>query len=314
MGDLHVVFGASGGAGGAVVRALAERGERVRAVRRGRRGDLPPEVETVVADAMDANAARAACAGATVVYHCVNTPYSDWPATLPVIMDNLIAGAGAAAATLVYCDNLYMYGPVDGPMTEETPRAATGAKGRLRVMLERTLLEAHTAGRVRAAIGRGSDFFGPGATNTVAAQLVFAPVVAGRRGRWVGSLDRPHSLNYIDDFARGLITLGGEPAAAGQVWHIPAVAAPTGREFIHAVCRAAGRRPKAGVFPRWLIRIVAVFDRTMRELLEVLYQFERAFTMDAGKYIRTFGEPGLTPLDRAVARTLDWHRQVAGSG
>ena len=305
MSETNVVLGAGGGAGQAVVRQLAARGEPVRAVTRSGEGDWPDGIEIVRADAADPAETRDACAGAGVVYHCVNVPYPRWTETLPGVMDSVIAAAGAADATLVYCDNLYGYGRVDGPITEDSPRRAEGTKGRLRNRLADTLLEAHAAGRVRATLGRGSDFFGPGATNTMAGQLVFPAVVDGRKARWVGALDQPHSLNYVDDFARGLITLGTSPRAAGEIWHIPPNGSPTGRELIEMAFAAAGTEPKLGVYPRWMMRIVALFSRDMRELLEVLHQFEHPWILDGSKYTGTFGDLGVTPLREAVAKTVE---------
>ena len=308
MSGLHVVFGGGGGAGGAVVRELARRGERVRAVGRSGGGPAPDGVERARADATDAAAVRQACEGAAVVYHCVNVPYGEWSATLPTVMDRLLAGAAEAGARLVYCDNLYMYGEVDGPVREATPRSATGAKGRLRVALADRVLAAHAAGDVAATIGRGSDFYGPGADNTVAGQLVFPAVAAGRKAHWIGALDQPHSLHYIDDFARALITLASDDRALGEVWHVPAGPAPTGREFLEMAFAAATLPPKVGVHRRGAIRLAGLFDRQMRELLEVLHQFERPFLIDGGRFIETFGDPGLTPMPDGVSRTLEWER------
>src|SRR3954447_23320820 len=109
-GDLHVVFGASGGAGGAIMRELAARGKRVRGV--SGHGDVPDGVEMVRADAANRVEARQACDGASVVYPAVNVPSPAWTETLPPVMDGLIDAAGAVGATLVYADNLYAYGPV----------------------------------------------------------------------------------------------------------------------------------------------------------------------------------------------------------
>ena len=236
-GDLHVVFGASGGAGGAIVRELVSRGKRVRAVTRSGGGDLPTGVEAVRADAADTVGARQACAGATVVYHAVNVPYPAWAETLPPVMDGLIDAAGAAGATLVYADNLYAYGPVDRPMTEEMPPAATTRKGQLRARLAETLLAAHRAGTVRAVIGRGSDYYGPGVRQSAAGERLFPAVLSGGKAMWAGSLDQPHSLTFIDDFARVLVTLGEReeawdrsgmrrrrrrsPAGSSSSWRLP---------------------------------------------------------------------------------------------
>lgn len=307
MEGVQVVLGAGGGAGGAVIRALAAAGRPARAVTRSGR-ELPAGVEDVRADARDAAAVRRACEGASVVYHCVNVPYPEWERVLPGVMEAAIAGAEAAGARLVYCDNLYMYGPVDGPLREGLPREPAGAKGRLRARLEDALMAAHGAGRVEATIGRGSDFFGPGAANTVAGMLVFPAVVAGRKAHWLGSLDQPHALHYIDDFARALVTLGESPRAAGEVWHIPPTGSPTGREFIGGASALAERPTRAGAYRRWMIRLLSVFDRNMRELLEVLYQFERPFLVDGSKFIEAFGAPAPTPWDEAMRRSLNWHR------
>ena len=50
------------------------------------------------------------------------------------------------------------------PMTKDLPLAATTVKGRTRAAMTAELLAAAEAGRVRLAIGRASDFFGPGVT------------------------------------------------------------------------------------------------------------------------------------------------------
>ncbi len=72
---LHVVVGASGGTGSAVVRELHAAGRRGRAITRSGRMPVPPGVEVVGADATDAARMREACAGAAVVYNCVNPSF-----------------------------------------------------------------------------------------------------------------------------------------------------------------------------------------------------------------------------------------------
>lgn len=306
MAELHVVFGASGGAGGALVRALAAQGKEVRAVSRSP-ADLPMGVVGVRADALDPRATLEATKGATVVYHCVNVPYAQWDEQLPRVMDNLVAAAANANATLVYMDNLYMYGLPTGPMTESTPEAATSRKGKLRSRLAARLLERHEAGEVRATIARASDFFGPGAANTLAGQLVFPAIASGRKAHWIGSLDQPHSLNYIDDVARDLITLGTDERALGSIWHLPPQPPLTAREFIQAAFEAAGRPPSIGVYPRWMVRIAGLFDRQMREVLEIMYQFEHPFILDGSRFESSFSS-GPTPLPEALAATVAAHR------
>lgn len=302
---LHVVFGAGGGAGGAVVRALAAQRRRARAVTRGERpSSLPPGVEHVRADAMDGDAVRRACDGATVVYHCVNTPYGTWATTLPPILEHLIAGAAQADATLVYCDNLYMYGVPDGPLTESSAHRPAGAKGRIRARLAERLLDAHARGTVRSTTARASDFFGPGADNTVAGQLVFPAALAGKRAWWLGSLHVPHSLHYIEDVGRQIVALGSTPRQAGEVWHLPAAPAVTGREFIERVFGAAHTLPKMSPLPRRLIEVAGVFSRRMKEVAEIVYQFEQPFVIDGSKFLEAFPDCGPTSLRDAIDATV----------
>ena len=307
--ELHVVFGASGGAGNAVARELAARGKRVRAVNRSGHADVPAGVEIVKGDALDSVSVRAACAGASVVYHCVNVPYPEWQAKLTPLMNSLIEGAANANAKLIYADNLYAYGKSDAPLTEETPYRATGPKGKLRAQLANALLEAHRAGKVRAVIGRASDFYGRNA-NAIAGDLVIRPMLAGQKAMWVGNLDAPHSLSFPPDFARGLITLGERDEALGQVWHVPTAEPLTGRQYLQMLFEQAGLPPKFGVYSRPVMRLVALFTPMVRQVLEELYQFEAPFVMDGSKFTQAFGFTP-TPHREAIRQTIAWYRNQA---
>jgi nucleoside-diphosphate-sugar epimerase len=306
---LHMVFGANGGLGHAVVRQLAEQGKRVRAVTRSGQAAVPPGVELVQADARDPAAARQASAGAGVIYHAINVPYDRWLEVLPAIMENLIAAAASANARLVYGDNLYMYGKVTGPLHEGLPYRPVGKKGQLRAQLADRLIAAHREGQVQAAIGRASDFVGPAATNTITGLLVIEPILKGKKAMWIGSLDAPHTISYIDDVARGLIVLAENDRAYGEVWHIPASDPLTGRQFIEMVCEHAGR-PSCdyGVYKRTVMRLVSVFSPMVREVLENLYQFEQPFVLDGGKFEGAFGPFQTTSHREAIRATIAWYR------
>ncbi len=154
-GEIQVVMG-TGPLGLAVARHLAARGEHVRAANSSGRADLPGSVEVVAANVANATDAKRVCEGATVIYHCANPPYARWPDLHPPLMSAVIEGAVSSEAKLVFGDNLYAYGPVDGPLTEDLPQRAQGANGRARAEIADALLRAHEAGRIRAAIGRGS--------------------------------------------------------------------------------------------------------------------------------------------------------------
>ena len=306
MSGIHVVLGANGGAGSAVVHELIARGQKVRAVSRSGTSDFPKGVEVTKGNITSLEDAKRICQDARVVYNCANVPYQNWLKNFPKIVQGSIFGAASADAKLVFCDNLYMYGPVNGPMTEETPRRARGRKGKLRVELEHVLLNAHQRKEVRVAIGRGADFYGPN-TNSVTKDFVFGAVLQGKKAQWPVSLDTPHSMSYIEDFARGLVTLGEREEALGEVWHIPASKPVTGREFITLAFEAAGKEPKMTTFSPLMVRVGGLFNPLVREFSEVLYQFEKPFVMDASKFESAFGLE-TTPHREAIRETLKTYR------
>jgi nucleoside-diphosphate-sugar epimerase len=309
----HVVFGATGGIGGAVVAELLRRGENVRAV--SRRANAPEGAEAAAADAADAVQAASVATGARVVYHCVNPGYTRWPELLPPVSRSILGAAESSGAKLVFADNLYAYGPVDGPLREDLPAAAKGPKGRTRVEVTEELLTAHQEGRVRVTIGRASDYYGPGGVTSASGETVFGRVVAGKRPQWTGKLDVPHTFHYLRDVARGLVTLAERPEADGAVWHLPAAEALTAQQFFDLVFQAAGRPTpaKAQIAGPALLAVGGIFSPMLRELRETTYQFRRPFVIDSSKFDRAFGGLEPTPHGEAVEQTVEWFRSRRSS-
>lgn len=309
---LHVVLGANGGAGRAIARALAERGEHVRAVSRSSRVALPQAVERMNGDVSDANFARRACEGATVVYDAVNVPYANWLAQMPPLLDAISEAVAASKARLLFVDNLYAYGKPNGTLTESSPHHPLGRKGTLRAQMADRLLAAYKTGKLSVAIARASDFYGDGANSSMT-ELVIKPALLGKKANWLGSLDMPHSLNYLDDFAQGVITLGAHAEAFGEVWHIPCAEPLTGRQFIEMVFLALDAPPRMGALTRPLILLASPFLPAAREELEELYQFELPFIMDTSKYKQAFGDLPVTPHRTAIQQTVNAYRQRAAA-
>jgi nucleoside-diphosphate-sugar epimerase len=305
--DAHVVIGGAGGTGAALVAELLERGHRVRSVsRRGTPG--PAGTEAVAADVGIRSQALDATLGAAVIYQAAQPAYHRWSADFPPMQVALLAAAETHNAKLVMADNLYLYGPVEGSMREDTPPHPVGEKGRLRAQLAEELLATHRAGRVRVAIGRSSDYFGPGGVNSTLGEFLFDAAVKSKTTRWLGSLDVPHAVSYLEDMAVGLATLGERDEADGQIWHLPVNATLTGREFLTAVWHAVGQPAKIGRVGRLTVRIGGLFSPRTRELNETLYQWERPFLVDDSKWQRAFGRYQPVPLALAVERTLTWFR------
>ena len=72
--------------------------------------------------------------------------------------------------------------------------------------------------------------------------------------------------------------------------------------------RYAGQtRGKLRRLPPVLLRAIGLVDPTMRELVEMQYQFEEPFVVDSAKISNKLGLEA-TPLDEAVAATLQEYR------
>ena len=308
---LHVVFGATGGIGRAVTEELLRRGRRVRAV--SRRGEGIQGAERISVDASQPDAAAAAAAGGAVVYHCVNPGYTQWPELLPPVSRSILHAAQAAGAKLVYADNLYAYGPVEGPLREDLPAVATGRKGRTRVEVAAEMLAAQRDRRVRVAIGRASDYYGPHGANSNAGEPVFGRAVAGKRPFWNGRLDQPHTFHFLPDLARALVTIAERREADGEVWHLPAAPPLTAQQFFDLILEVAGRPipARAQTLPPPMLAIAGLFSPLMRELRETTYQFRAPFVVDSSKFERAFGVFDATPHREAIEQTVQWFRSRA---
>ena len=244
MSDLHVIFG-TGPVGRGVMRELLARGKRVRVINRSGGGSFPARVELLSGDAADRQFAREASKGAAVVYQCLNPPYHRWPELFPRLQAGVIEGAAATDAKLVSMENVYMYGsPFGKALTERRPTTAMTRKGRVRAEMAAELLQAHAKGRVRVAIGRASDFFGPEVLESAMGARVFRSALRGQAASVVGNIKLPHTYSYVPDVARGLVMLGQRDEALGEVWHLPGPETVTTREFLTMVFAETGHHPK----------------------------------------------------------------------
>jgi len=288
------------------VRELVTRGQRVRGVNRSSHADVPSVVEMLKADATNPSSMREVCQGAAVLYNCVNPPFAQWIEMFPAVMEAPIEGA-AADAKLVFADDTWMYGKVDGPMTEDLPSRPVSNKGVLRAWLAEMLLSAHSKGRVRAVIGRGGELYGP-MVESLLGQNLFEAALAGKKAMWICDLDVPLTPLYIKDFASGLVTLGEHEQAIGQVWHIPTAEPITGRDFVRMNFKEVERVTKVTAYRHRFVKALGLFWPFAREGAEMVYQFERPFIVDSSKYKHAFGEATVTPYWEGIRQTIGWYR------
>lgn len=314
--DLHVVLGATGGVGAALTRELADRGHAVRAV--SRTGGCPTHgVAVRAADVTRPDELSSAVAGATVVYHTAQPPYTTWPARFPAMTRAIADATARVGGKLVMVDNLYMYGAVDGgygpgtptgPMTESTPTRASGPKGRVRAAMAAELLERHRRGDLRVTIARLGDYYGPGARKSLVGEDVFARAIADRPLLWFGPAGHQHSFAYLPDVGGAVATLGADSRADGRVWHVPHAAPVTPADFVALVQQRAGARQRRRTIPVWALSAAARVQPMARELLELAYQLDRPFVVDHTAFDDTFGAGDPTPHSEAIDATLRWCR------
>jgi nucleoside-diphosphate-sugar epimerase len=305
MSELHVVLGATGGMGRTLVETLAAEGRRVRAVSRSvPTSSARGNVEYVAADITQPADARRVCAGAAVVFHAAQPPYGQWPELFPAMTAQVITGAESADAKLVMVDNLYMYGPTNGPLHENLPRNATGRKGMARAAMEKQLLAAHIQGKVRVTIGRLSDYYGPHGENSALTALVLGPASRGKAMRWMGSADVPRTLHYLADGARGLVCLADHDIADGKVWHLPSAPPLTGKEFMKIINDVLPSPVKTKTLGTGAMRIGGMFSKDAKESIEMLYQWTDPMIVDTTSFTNAFGSFDAVPHATAVATTL----------
>ncbi|MEU5591835.1 NAD-dependent epimerase/dehydratase family protein [Streptomyces sp. NPDC020298] len=310
--SLHIVLG-FGPAGAATARLLAEKGQSVRVITRSGRSP-EPGIEHVALDATDSERLTDAVRGAAAIHNCAAPPYHRWASELPPLASSVCAAAEVSGAVLVVLGNLYGYGPVDGPLTEKSPLAATGPKGRVRAAVWEQVRELHEQGRIKAVEVRASDFFGPGVTDGGhLAARVMPRLLRGKPVATLGNPDTPHSWTYVPDVAAAMAEVAGEERAWGRAWHVPSQPPLSTREMTDRLAAEAGTGPVAvRRLPPAVLGAASVFSPLIRELKEIRYQFDRPFVMDSSAYEAEFTVRA-TPLDEQVRATVDWWRGRPGT-
>jgi len=306
---LHVVLGA-GQIGVRVATLLRQRGHRVRIVQRGRSAAGLAGIEHRSGDITDVDFARDVAAGAAVVYDCMNPAYHRWATDLMPLARGSLHAATTSGAKLVALDCLYMYGRPTGPMREDHALTPCSKKGALRVQVGELRLNAHRRGDVRLAIGRASDFFGADLQLSCFGDRFFERLLAGKPGECMGDPDMPHSYTFADDVADALVTLGAHDDTSGEapIWHLPTAPAESTRALVTRLGNALGLEARTTRLSPVVLGIAGVFSPFMREVKEMVYEWEVPFVVDDRRFTSTFGQHA-TPTSEQVARVAAWAKQ-----
>ena len=304
---LHVIFG-TGPLGKAVMRELVARGKNVRLVNRsGQARDIPAGVELVASDAFDPAKVAQMTQAAFAVYQCAQPAYNDWVTKFRPLQASIVDGVARSGAKLIVAENLYMYGEPNGPLREDSPFNAHTRKGAVRAEMAEALMAAHKAGKVRAASARAADFFGPGVLDSLLGDRAFYPALAGKSASLAGNIDLPHSLTYIADFGKVLVTLAERDEALGQAWHVPNAPTITQRAFMTMAFKEIGLPPRISAMGRLMMTIGGVFIPAAREVVEMMYEFEQPFVVDSSKFEKAFGVEA-TAWTESIKATVAWFK------
>lgn len=288
--SLHTILGANGVIGREISRALPS-DVRIRQVSRHPRAENPID-ETFAADLLDREAVERAVAGSAVAYLVAGLKYDArvWAKQWPVVMRNTIDACKRHGVRLVFFDNVYAYGLVDGAMTETTPFRPISRKGEVRAAIATMLLKEMRAGEVQAMIVRSADFYGPGAAQSFPNVIVFERLRAGKKPQWIGDPDAIHTFTHTPDAGGAVAALARSTEAYGQTWHLPTSRERlTGAEFVRLACDIAGRSYNLEVAPRWLLRLMGVVVPVLRENQEMLYQLENDYVFDSSRIEAEYG-------------------------
>lgn len=307
---LHTILGANGSIASELLPILLKHNEHVRLVSRN-----PKPVagtETIAADATNYEQVLKALEGSAIVYLLIGIDYKieTWREQWPRIMQNAINACKAINAKLIFFDNVYMYGKVNGSMSEETPFKPVSKKGEVRASIATMLLNEMKAGNIKALIARAADFYGPGAgAKSAVGVLAFDKLLKNKTPQLMVTGKTLHSYTFTTDAAEALYILSQHEEAFGQTWHMPTASpALTGNEFTSLIADTTNNPHKVQAIPKFVMTIAGLFNSLMRELKEMLYQNEFDYIFDSSKFDKTFNYTP-TSYKEGIQKTIEWMRQ-----
>jgi len=247
--------------------------------------------ELFPADLTSAEQVMKAVKGSDVVYLTAGLQYNSkvWQEQWPVLMQNVINACKEIDAKLVFFDNVYMYGKVIGPMTEETPFNPSSKKGEVRAKIATMILDEITKGSLTALVARAADFYGPGTYNSFLNMMVFENMKKGKAAQLMISKNLKHSFTYTPDAGKATALLGNTPTAYNQTWHLPTdMNVLTCNQIVEIAAKELNVKPKITVLPKLMIQMAGLFSPVIKESIEMLYQYDSDYIFDSGKFDNAF--------------------------
>lgn len=288
---MQTILGANGTIGSVLAKELMSYTDKIRLVSRNPR-KVNESDELFPADLSEPGMVDKAVKGSNVVYLVVGFDYKIkvWEEKWPKLMRATIDACIKHNARLVFFDNVYMYDISAIPhMTEESPINPPSKKGAVRQQIAKMIMDEVKAGTLMALIARSADFYGPGNEKSFVNEVVYKNLKKGKSAYWFVDADKKHSFTYTPDAARATALLGNTTDAYNQVWHLPTDKNKlSGREFIDLFSREMNTSNKVSVMPMWFIKVLGVFIPLMKEMPEMMYQYNRDYFFDSSKFDKRF--------------------------
>jgi nucleoside-diphosphate-sugar epimerase len=259
------------------------------------------------ADLLDAGAISAAVNGSEIVYLVAGLPYktSIWQKQWPAIMDNVIKACKESQSKLVFFDNVYAYGKVNGWMTEETPLNPCSNKGNVRAAIASQLMDEVKKGNLQAMIVRAADFYGPKTPLSFITVMILEKLAKGKKAQLMLNDNTRHSLTFTPDAGSATALLGNTTSAYNQVWHAPTdPGVITGKEFVELCAKELSIEPNYQVLKKWMMQMAGLFVPIIRETIEMLYQNESDFLFSSRKFEKAFPDFRYTTYNEGVKASI----------
>jgi nucleoside-diphosphate-sugar epimerase len=189
-------------------------------------------------------------------------------------------------------------------MTEESFLNPPSRKGAVRKRIAEMIMDEVKAGNLLALIARSADFYGPDNNKSFVNEMVYKNLLKGKAANWFIDADKKHSFTYTPDAAKATALLGNTDDAFNTVWHLPTDKNTlTGREFIELFSREMKVANKLFVMPLWMIKIVGLFVPVLKEMPEMMYQYDRDYNFDSSKFEKKFNFK-ITTYQEGVKNTV----------
>ncbi|MCC8409752.1 NAD-dependent epimerase/dehydratase family protein [Mucilaginibacter sp. UR6-1] len=288
---MHTILGAGGPVANTLTRQLIDHNQNVKLVSRRPSTFTGNNVSWQKADLLNRNEVLNAVKGSTVIYLCAGLVYDKdiWREQWPVIIQNVIDAAKETQARLIFFDNVYMYGLVNGAMTENTHYNPTSVKGEVRAKVATTLMDEAKAGNIKASILRGADFYGAESMNSFYDMMVLDKFSKRQKAQWIGDANTKHSFTYVPDAGQAMYLLGQTPESDNQIWHAPSAPALTGKQLIELAAGEFGVAPKFTSINKAMLWMVGLFNKTVMGTVEMYYQYDHDYIFDSSKFEKAFG-------------------------